>query len=73
MSGASKTRLRKKFVKIELDHVTKHPEDWIVELELLRGVLQKMGVIIYDVKVLSHILSNLPEEYENIVKTLTMN
>ena len=30
--GASKTRLRKKFAKCELDDVKRDPEDWITEL-----------------------------------------
>ena len=63
MTGASNTRLRKKFAKCKLDDVTRDPEEWIYELELLRGDLWKLGVIIDDVKMMTHILSNLPEEY----------
>ena len=48
----------------------KNPEDWITQLELLRDNLRKLGVIIDDVKMMTHILSNLTEEYENIVETL---
>ena len=61
------TSLQKKISKFELDDVTRDPEDWIAELELLRGDLQKLGFIIDDVEIMTHILSNLPEEYKNIV------
>ena len=56
--GASKTRLRKKSMKIESDDVTRDPEDWITELELLRGNLRKLGFIIDDVQTNSIILEH---------------
>ena len=46
---ASKTILRNKFAISELDGVTRDPEDWITEIELLRGNVRKLGVIIDDV------------------------
>ena len=49
MAGASNTRLRKKFTKFEFDDVTRDPEDCIIELELLRVDLQRLGVTIDDV------------------------
>ena len=61
MSGEPKTILQNKFAKIKVDDVTRDPEDWITELELLRGDLRKLGVIIDDVKIMNHILSKLPE------------
>ena len=60
-TGSSQTILRKKFVKIELDYVTRDFEDWITEIELLRGDSQKLGVIIDDIEMMTHILSDLPE------------
>ena len=54
ITGASKTRLNKKFAKIELDDVTRDPEDCITELELLRGDLRKLGIIIDGVKMMTH-------------------
>ena len=39
---ASKTRLRKEFAKYELDDVTINTEEWITNIELLRGDLQKI-------------------------------
>ena len=50
-----------KFAKSELDDVTRDPEDWITKLEFLRGDLQKLGVIINDVEIMTHIMSNLLE------------
>ena len=61
MIGASKTRLRQKFVKIESDDVTRESEYWFTRLELLRGDLQKLGVIICDVALITRVLSNLSE------------
>ena len=49
MPGASNTIPRKKFSKNKLYDVTKDPEYLITELELLRGVLQKLGVNIDNV------------------------
>ena len=43
-TGASKTRLRKKFSRCELDNVTRNPEECITELELLRGDEQTLYV-----------------------------
>ena len=59
-TGASKTRLRKKFSKYELYEVTRNPEEWITKLELLRGYLQKLDVHIDESEMITHILSNLP-------------
>ena len=58
-TGASNKRICKKFVKIELDDVTRDPEDWITKLKLLSGDQWKLGVNIDDVGMMTHILSNL--------------
>ena len=65
MEGASKTRLQKKLSKCKLDDVTRDPEDWITELESLRGKIRELRVIIDDTEIITHIMPNLPEEYEN--------
>ena len=70
MKGASRKIIHKKFTKSKLDDVTRYPEDWITELELLRGNWRKLGVIIDDAEMTTHILSNIPENYENIVENL---
>ena len=67
---ASKIRLSNKFAKNDLNYVTRYPEDWVSDLELLIGDLRKLGFIIDDVEIMTHILSNLPEEYENIFENL---
>ena len=36
----------------------------------LRGNIIKLGVIIYYVKMMTHILYNLPKEYKNIVENI---
>ena len=46
MIGASKTRLRNKFAKCELDDVTWDSEEWITEQELLRGHLQNWELLL---------------------------
>ena len=61
MAGVSKTRLRNKRAKSQLYDVTREPEECITELELLRGNLRKLIVIIDDVETMLHILSKFPE------------
>ena len=68
MTGSSKTRLCKKFSEIELYGVTRDPEDSITGIYLLRGDLQKWGVIIDHLEMMTHSMSNLPEEYDNIIR-----
>ena len=60
--GAYETILRKKFAKSDLDDIKRDPEDWITKLELSRCDLRKLGVIIDDVEMMTHILSKLTEE-----------
>ena len=50
--------------------VNKKSQEWITELELLRGDLPKLNVSIDDSEMTTHILSNLPEEYKAIVEVL---
>ena len=70
MKGESKTIIRKKWSKGRLDDVTRDPKHWINEIEFLRGNLWKPVVIIDDVEMITHILYNLPEEYEIIVENI---
>ena len=44
-TGASKTRLRQKFSKYELNNVTRNPKKCITELELLKGDLKNLMYI----------------------------
>ena len=61
MIGASETCLRKKVVKSDLNDVNKDLKGWITELELLWGDSLDLGMKIDD-EIMTHILSNLPEE-----------
>ena len=60
-TGVSKTRLRKKFAKYKLDGVTINPKEWITELELFIGGLQKIDVHIDASEIMTNILSNFPK------------
>ena len=61
MIWVSKTRLCKKFAESKLDGVTRDPEDCITKLEFFRGGLWKLGVIIDNVEIMTHLISNLNE------------
>ena len=73
MTGASKTRIHKRLSKRELDDVTMDPEYWIIELKLFPVYILKMGVIIDDVEIMAHILSNLPKKYKRIIEKLKID
>ena len=47
-TGDSKKRLCKKFAKCELYDITRYPEEWIINLKLLREEPQKLNVHIDD-------------------------
>ena len=69
-TGASKTRLHKKFGKCKLDEVTRNPEEWIIEIELIRLYLKNTNVHLDDLEMMTHIILNLPEEYQTMVEIL---
>ena len=56
--------------KCKIDYVTRKQNEWITKIELLRGDLQKLDIQIDNPEIMSHILSNLPEEYQTIVEIL---
>ena len=62
--------LRKYFSKWKIDDVTRNTEEWITDIKLLRGYLQKLYVQIDDSEMMTHILSNLPEECQIILEIL---
>ena len=72
-TGTSKTKLRKIYAMCKLDDVTRDPKEWITEIELFRVDLQNLDVHIDDSEMMTHILSNLPEAYYNIVEILEDN
>ena len=69
-TGSSKTILREKCSWCKLDDVTRNLEECITELKLLIGELQKLNVHIDESEMITHILLNLPEEYQTIVEIL---
>ena len=70
IKGASKIRPFKKCEKSECYCVTKYLDYWITDLESLRSDLWILGFKIDGVKIMTQLLSNLPEEYKNIIENL---
>ena len=69
-TGASKTRLRKKFDNCKIYDVNRNPEEWITDIKLLRGDLQKHDVKSDHSVMMTHIPSNLPEENQSTMEIL---
>ncbi|KAG7343615.1 gag-polypeptide of LTR copia-type [Nitzschia inconspicua] len=55
---------------LKLDDVSKDPEKWILLLQEKQTKLQVMGETISDGLLMSHILGNLPKEYEHVADNL---
>ena len=66
-TGYFKTILHNKFSKCKPEDIKKNYEEWITEHNILRGDLQKCNVNIDNSHMITHKLSNLPEEYQTIV------
>ena len=60
--------LSREFNNAELTSLSIDPEDWIVELEILKTRLDEMDFPITDKHLLVHILRNVPEEYDNVLE-----
>ena len=56
--------------KWKIDDITRNPKEWITEIKLIRGDLKKLDWHIDDSEMMTHILSNLPEEYHTIMEIL---
>ena len=69
-TGDSKKILHKKFSKYKLYDVTRNPKERITKLELILQDLQKSDVHIDNSEMMTNIISNLPEEYQNIIEIL---
>ena len=54
----------------KLYNLTRYPKEWTIDLELIRVYLQNLSVHIENMDIMRHIISNLSEVYNNIVKTL---
>ena len=69
-TGDFKRIIHKKFSKCGLYDVIISPKEWIAELGLLREDLQNLDVHIDNSEITTHIISNLTEEYQNIVEII---
>ena len=67
--GASKTRIQNKYANIELDDVTRYPEESITKIKLLMVDQNKLNLHIYYAEMMTYIFWNLPEVYNNIVES----
>jgi hypothetical protein len=53
-----------------LEERQRDPEDWINQLLLMNSRLEGMGYKMFEMKIIVHILNNLPREYESVVKQI---
>ena len=67
ITGDSRTRVCNELSKCKIYDLTRNSEEWTTKLKLLIGDLQNMSVQIDDSEMITHILSNLPEKYQNMV------
>ena len=67
-SATNIVELLRKFSQSRLTSLSNDPDDWIVELEIIKARLNSMNHTISDTSLLIHILNNLLEEYDNIVE-----
>ena len=54
-----------------LTNWNKVPEDWVMELDIMRTQLDEMGHTISDKDFMIHILNNSPSKYKSKVESLT--
>lgn len=64
---ANLVQLQREFTNCVLTDVKKDPEEWISELEVLRRRLKACGDHMDESRLITHIISNLPPEYDGIV------
>ena len=64
-NAADKVRLKEEFTNSKVSDWKKNLEDWIIQLEIKRTKLKRMGHIISGEDLIIHVLNNLPEEYES--------
>ena len=69
-TNAQKIMLRREFHQSRLIGITKSPDDWIEELEIIRARLEALGVIIDDDDLVLQVLEGLPKEYDMLVALL---
>ena len=69
-TNAQKIMLRREFYQNRLIGITKSPDDWIEELEIIRARLEALGVTIDDDDLVLQVLEGLPKEYDMLVALL---
>jgi hypothetical protein len=69
-TSASKVKLWRQFAECVLEDSSKHPEEWIAELDRIRQLLIGVNSPISDEDLIVHILNNLPKEYETVVEAM---
>ena len=69
-TNAQKIMLQREFHQSHLTGITKNPDDWIEELEILRARLETLEVIISDEDLILQVLEGLPKDYDMIVTLL---
>ena len=67
-SASTMVQLSKKFMDLKLTNSKTDPEEWIVELEILRARLERTSYKITENHLLVHILQNVPKEYDTVVE-----
>ena len=67
-TSATVVQLSNEFINSKLTDITEDPEEWIVELEILRARLDHMKYPITDLHLMIHVLHNIPEQYYLVVK-----
>lgn len=70
VTNTQKIMLRREFHRSKLGKVSKSPDDWIEELEIIRSRLAPLGVTIDDEDLIMQVLEGLPKEYDMMVTLL---
>ena len=67
-TSSTVVQLSSKFINSKLTDITVDPEEWIMELDILKARLDQMNYPITDLHLMIHILHNVPEPYNSIVE-----
>ncbi len=68
-TAAGKMELKQKFANSKLRR-GQDPDEWLLELELLRIRLANMGSLIADEDFITHVINNLTQDYSELVTSL---
>ena len=62
--------LETEFSRSKLENVSRNPEEWVTELEYLQHKITDLGGSMSKERLLGHILTNLPAEYDSTVEAI---